>query len=231
MLKRIGNFLLTGTLIALPLTVTVFVVVVLINNIGTPVSKIFFVPVFSLFDANFPASGFGKMMLDVCATLIVLVIITVLGFLSQFFLGKMLIRVFETLINKIPVAGLIYRTVKQIVDTFSKQQKAVFQEVVLLEFPKPGLYAVGFMTSTAKGEIQARTGEEVVNVFVPTTPNPTSGFLVMAPVNKIVKLDMSVGDAMKLIISGGAVIPEWNKDPNTIEKLGGAPKEHHSQTC
>lgn len=215
MFKRIGNYLLTGALLALPLTVTIFVAVFLINNLGTPVSQIIFVPIFSHFDAAFPHSGAGKMLLDIISTLIVVLFITALGIISQFFLGKMLISYFESLMRRIPVVGTIYKTVKQIVDTFSKQKKAVFQKVVLVEFPREGLYSVGFMTGEAKGEIQSKTGN-LINLFVPTTPNPTSGFLVMVEESKIIYLDMSVGEAMKLIISGGAVAPEWNKTPTQI---------------
>ena len=107
--------------------------------------------------------------------------------------------------------------------SFSKQNKAVFQSVVMLEFPRAGLYAVGFVTSEAQGEIQERTGEVVVNVFVPTTPNPTSGFLIMVPKEDLTYLDMTVGDAMKLIISGGAVVPKWagaDANPLPAEKEG-----------
>ena len=210
MLKRFGNYLLTGTLIALPITVTVFLLVVLVRNIGTPVSQIVFVPLFASLDANLPETGAGKMMIDALSTLIVVFFIAAIGLASKFFLARMLINLSESAINKIPVIGLVYRTVKQIVDTFSKENKAVFQSVVLLEFPRAGLYGIGFVTSKAKGEVQSRTGEVVVNVFVPTTPNPTSGFLIMAPQEQLTYLDMSVGDAMKLIISGGAVVPEWS---------------------
>lgn len=224
MLKRLGNYLLTGTLIALPLTVTAFVLIFLINHIGTPVSQNFILPLFTYMDASFPESGIGILILDLLSTLIVVLLITALGLVSQFFLGKMLIGFSEALINKIPVAGLVYRSVKQIVDTFSKQKKAVFQEVVLLEFPREGLYSVGFMTGKTKGEVQAKTGEEVINIFVPTTPNPTSGFLVMTPPDKVVKLDMSVGDAVKLIISGGAVVPPW-EDGSELKVLDAEIKE------
>lgn len=209
MLKRFGNYLLTGTLIALPLTVTLFVIIFLVRNIGTPVSQVVFVPIFRHFDTALPTSWFGGLLLDIISTFIVLCIITILGILSKFFFAKILIGISEAVINKIPGVGLVYRTVKQIVDTFSKQNKAVFQNVVMLEFPRAGLYAVGFVTSQAQGEIQSRTGEVVVNVFVPTTPNPTSGFLIMVPKESLTYLDMSVGDAMKLIISGGAVVPPW----------------------
>lgn len=213
MLKKLGNYLLTGIIIALPLGVTLFVFIFLIRNIGNPVSQILFVPLFSMFDQTFPNSGLGKMLIDALSTLIVLLFITAIGALSTFFFARMLINISESIINKIPGMGLVYRTVKQIVDTFSKQNKAVFQYVVMLEFPRNGMYAVGFVTSSAKGEIQERTGETVINVFVPTTPNPTSGFLVMVPDNQLTRLDMSVGEAMKLIISGGAVVPPWTKNP------------------
>lgn len=209
MFKKFGNYLLTGTVIALPLTVTLFVIIFLVRNIGTPVSQLLFAPLFNHFDKTFPTSGFDVLMLDLISTLVVLCFITALGVLSKFFFARILIGISEVAINKIPGVGLVYRTVKQIVDTFSKQNKAVFQSVVMLEFPRTGLYAVGFVTSEAQGEIQARTGEVVVNVFVPTTPNPTSGFLIMVPKDSLTYLDMTVGDAMKLIISGGAVVPKW----------------------
>ena len=106
-----------------------------------------------------------------------------------------------------PFINTVYRTVRQIVDTFSAQKKAIFQEVVLLEYPRKRCYALGFLTSTARGEPQNMTGEHIVNVFIPTTPNPTSGFLLMLPEEDITHLKMSVADGMKLIISGGAVVP------------------------
>ncbi len=213
MLKRLGNYLLTGTIIALPIAVTVFVFMFLIRNIGTPVSQLIFVPIFHHLDASLPNSGAGKILIDILSTVIVLLMIISLGVVSKFFFARWIINASEMAINKIPGVGMVYRTVKQIVDTFSKQNKAVFQAVVMLEFPRTGLYAVGFVTSKAKGEIQERTGEVVVNVFVPTTPNPTSGFLIMVPQESLTYLDMTVGEAMKLIISGGAVVPEYAPKP------------------
>lgn len=143
MFKRFGNYLLTGTIIALPIAVTVFVFMFLIRNIGTPVSQLIFVPLFQYLDASLPHSGVGKILLDIISTVIVLVIITSLGIASKFFLTNWIISTSEKAINKIPGVGLVYRTVKQIVDTFSKQNKAVFQAVVMVEFPRKGMYAVG----------------------------------------------------------------------------------------
>lgn len=219
MIKKLGNYLLAGVVLALPIGVTIFVFLFLIRNIGTPVSQLFFAPIFEHLDATLPNSGAGKIMLDIVATLVVIILITILGAVSKFFFARWIINISELAINKIPGVGLVYRTVKQIVDTFSKQNKAVFQAVALVEFPRKGMYAVGFITSKAQGEVQDKTGEVVVNVFVPTTPNPTSGFLVMIPENDITYLDMSVGDAMKLIISGGAVVPQYkSKDDITTQE-------------
>ena len=113
----------------------------------------------------------------------------------------------DTTKKKIPFIRTVYNTVKQIADTMGKNQKAMFQKAVLVHFPSDSVYSIGFLTNRANGETQDKTKESVCNVFVPTTPNPTSGFLIMVPEEKLVVLDMSVGDAIKLIISGGAVVP------------------------
>jgi len=224
MFKRLGNYLLTGTIIALPITVTVFLLAFLVRNIGSPVTQLIFAPLFEMFDKTLPNSAFGGFMLDAISTVVVVLMIAAVGVFSRFFIAKMFISLSEAIINKIPVVGLVYRTVKQIVDTFSKQNKAVFQCVVMVEFPRQGSYAIGFVTSSAQGEIQTRTGEFVINVFVPTTPNPTSGFLIIVPKSQLTYLDMSVGDAMKLIISGGAVVPEWTQKENEIKEIDAGEK-------
>jgi len=127
----------------------------------------------------------------------------------------MLFNFFEGILVKVPLINLVYNTVKQIVDTFSQQNNAIFQEVVLIEYPRKGVYAVGFLTNQAKGEIQEKTGENLVNVFVPTTPNPTSGFLLMLPNDAVIPMEMTIAEGMKLIISGGAVAPPYNGQSET----------------
>lgn len=161
------------------MTVTLFVIVFLIRNIGAPVSQLLFAPIFRRFDAALPSAGLGGLALDLASTLVVLCFITLLGALSNSFSLRILIGISESAINRIPGVGLVYRTVKQIVDTFSKQNKAVFQSVVMLEFPRRGSLRRGVCHERGAGGNQERTGEVVVNVFVPTTPNPTSGFLIM----------------------------------------------------
>src|SRR5690606_37106254 len=124
---------------------------------------------------------------------------------SRLVLGRYFGQVAERAINNIPGLGTVYRTVKQIVDTFGVQKRNIFEKVVLIQFPREGSWVIGFLTNQAKGEIQTRTDRDLWTIFMPTTPNPTSGFLLFIPREDIRELDMSVGDAMKLIISGGTV--------------------------
>jgi uncharacterized membrane protein len=115
------------------------------------------------------------------------------------------------LVGKIPLISRVYLAVQQIRDVFVNREGAVFQQVVLLEYPRKGIQAVGFVTSDEQGIVQETTGKTLWAVFVPTTPNPTSGFLLYLPPDDLIPLDMSVEDAMKLIVSGGAYIPGVTK--------------------
>ncbi|MEY4939639.1 MAG: hypothetical protein RIQ93_1374 [Verrucomicrobiota bacterium] len=159
---------------------------------------------------------------DLVATVAVIVFVTLLGYLSQYVFGKIFLGVIERAIQRIPGIGAVYNSVKQIVATFGTQNRNLFSKVVLVEFPRKGVWALGFLTNKAQGEAQARTAAEVWTVFIPTTPNPTSGFLIMVPFDEIVELDMSVGDGMKMIISGGAMVPPWTGPSATVlrEKVG-----------
>ena len=112
----------------------------------------------------------------------------------------------DSLITRIPFAGNVYKAIKQITETFSNAD-AAYQKVVLIEYPRKDIYAIGFMTGETKGEIKDRKKIDMVNVFVPTTPNPTSGFLLFIPKEDAVELDMSVEDAIKLVVSAGMVVP------------------------
>ena len=122
MIKKLGNYLLTGAIIALPITVTVFLLAFLVRNIGTPVSQLLFAPIFNALDRSLPNSAMEIFMLDALSTLVVLLLIATLGVLSRFLFARMLIGFSESIINKIPGVGLVYRTVKQIVDTFSNRR-------------------------------------------------------------------------------------------------------------
>lgn len=207
MLRSIRNAFITGIIVVLPLGVTVIVINFVLVKLGAPASSLFF----QFLDHEFRDLPVIRFVLEVVSVAVVFLLITLLGYGSRFFLGRVFLNSFERLLNRVPFINTVYRTVKQIVDTVSAQNKSVFQEVVLLEYPRPRCYAIGFLTSTARGETQEVTGEHIVNVFVPTTPNPTSGFLLMLPEEDLTRLQMSIADGMKLIISGGAVVPPYSR--------------------
>jgi len=203
MFRSLRNAFITGIVVILPLGVTIIVINFLLERLGNPASNFFFWYLDPKW-RNMPAVEFS---LEAISVLVVFMLITLLGYGSRFLIGRIILRGLERLLDQVPFINAVYRTVKQIVDTFSQQEKAVFQEVVLLEYPRKRCYVLGFLTSTAKGETQAVTGEHIINIFVPTTPNPTSGFLLMLPESDVTRLKMSITDGMKLIISGGAVVP------------------------
>ncbi|MFL2848174.1 MAG: DUF502 domain-containing protein [Coraliomargaritaceae bacterium] len=212
MLRSIRTAFITGLLILLPLGVTVFIISIILDRIGNPASELFF----RFIDQNIRELPAVEIPLQLLSLIIVFLIITALGYFSRIFIGQLLLKFFERILTRLPLVSLVYNTVKQLVDTFSQQQKAVFQEVVMIEYPRKGIYAIGFLTNQAKGEVQSLTGENLVNVFVPTTPNPTSGFLLMLPKKEVIPMQMSIGDGMKTIISGGAVTPPFNHSDNSL---------------
>ena len=138
--------------------------------------------------------------------LISVIIITIVGWLSLSFLGKKLFDLFETVLNKIPILRTIYSAVGQLIETFA-QSKSNKKNVVLIEYPRKGVWAVGFATKENKGEIRNKVNEDLINVFVPTTPNPTSGFLLMFQKKEVIYLDLSFEEASKFIVSAGSTEP------------------------
>jgi uncharacterized membrane protein len=195
------NAFLSGLLLIAPLAITLWVFSWLIGWIGGSFRPVlfFFVP-----------TGPLDVLLDILATIIVVGLVTALGYASRYVFGKYFGGVAERVVHGIPGVGAVYHSVKQIVDTFNAKDRHSFNKVVLVEFPRKGAYTIGFLTSECRGEIQAKTSEALVSVFVPTTPNPTGGYIIFVPRHELVELEMSAGDAMKLIISGGTVIPPWS---------------------
>ena len=139
--------------------------------------------------------------------LILLIAVTLIGALTAGLIGRWLLQTGERVLNRMPVVRSIYSAIKQIFETVLAQQSNAFREAVLVEYPRRGIWAIGFITGTTKGEVQNLTEEETVNIFLPTTPNPTSGFLLFVPKSDVVPLGMSVEEAVKMVISGGIVTP------------------------
>ena len=139
--------------------------------------------------------------------LILLIAVTLIGALTAGLIGRWLLQTGERVLNRMPVVRSIYSAIKQIFETVLAQQSNAFREAVLVEYPRRGIWAIGFITGTTMGEVQNLTEEETVNIFLPTTPNPTSGFLLFVPKSDVVPLGMSVEEAVKMVISGGIVTP------------------------
>ena len=131
------------------------------------------------------------------------------GWVTRLVAGKRMVSAGEAIITRVPLLNKTYGFMKEISHTLLSGRKTMFQRVVLVEFPRPGVYSIGFVTSETAGEAQAKTKETVINVFVPTTPNPTSGFLILVPRQQLIDLGMTVAEGMKLVISGGAVVPPY----------------------
>jgi uncharacterized membrane protein len=143
------------------------------------------------------------------ALLVAVLLVSTLGRVARNYIGKKTIEWVEAVMLRIPLFNKIYGAIKQVNEAFSSGSKNSFQTVVLVEFPREGMYSVGFVTSEQRQEVQVKTKEQVVSVFIPTTPNPTSGFLVLVPEDKVTKLEMSVPDAIKYIVSLGSISPNF----------------------
>ncbi|HDQ41882.1 MAG TPA: DUF502 domain-containing protein [Desulfonatronum sp.] len=152
----------------------------------------------------FPIPGLGLILLF--GTLLLT------GFVVRNYLGRKLVKIWDRIIETIPLVNKLYLAVKQLVETIFNRSPQDFKRVVLVEFPKEGSYVLGFVTGVAVGETQRKTHRNVINVFVPTTPNPTSGFFLMIPEESVIPMDMSVEDAFKLLVSGGIISPDRKKE-------------------
>ena len=143
------------------------------------------------------------------ALLLAVFLIGSVGLLARNYFGKRLIEWVDSALLRVPLLNKIYGATKQVNDAFSSTNKTAFRTVVLVEFPREGMYSMGFITSEQQDEVQIKTKQKCVCVFIPTTPNPTSGFLVLTPENQVTKLNMSVADGIKYIISLGSIMPEY----------------------
>jgi len=142
------------------------------------------------------------------ALLLAVVLVSVIGVLARYYFGKRLIAWADSIMLRVPVLNKIYGTIKQVDEAFTSGKKSSFKTVVLVEYPREGIYSVGFLTSEQAIEVRDKTGRKCVCVFIPMTPIPTGGFLIIVPEEKVIKLDMSVADGLKYIISVGALVNE-----------------------
>ena len=194
----IKRYFFTGLLISAPIGATIYITIFIVEFIAGLVPQ--------RFNPNGLLPEIIGYEIPGLELIIAFLSFILIGLIFSTLFGKAILGYFDNLITRIPFAGNVYKAIKQITETFSNAD-AAYQKVVLIEYPRKGIYAIGFMTGETKGEIKDRKKIDMVNVFVPTTPNPTSGFLLFIPKEDAVELDMSVEDAIKLVVSAGMVVP------------------------
>jgi len=211
LLGRTRRNFFTGLAVVLPVIISIGVALWLFNQ-AVAVSDILlfpfrFIPGIDLIDIWKDGKPGTDLYFEwkVVAILEAVVLTGLLGFLTRYYIGKKLVQLMDYVLLNVPLLGKIYGTVKQVNQAFTSEKKSSFQQVIMVEFPRKGLYSVGFLTAE---QVKTDEGESIISIFVPTTPNPTTGFLLVLPESKVVKLDMSVADGIKYIVSLGAVPPE-----------------------
>jgi uncharacterized membrane protein len=212
MRKKVKQIFLTGLAVTIPIGLTIYILIFLISLMDGMLNII---P--SRLHPD-QVLGFRIPGLGIIFTLI---LILAMGLTTRSILGRRLLLWGETLVYKIPLVRGIYQALKQIVFAMMSTKGESFKRVVLVEFPRKGLYTVAFVTGIASGEVQEKTKERCINIFIPTTPNPTSGFYMMVPEDQVVRLDMSVEEAFKLIMSGGIVAPPYPRSVLTEKPAEG----------
>ena len=205
-----ANFL-AGLAIVLPGVITLAVVKWLFGTVSSFTDTLlFFLPYWLDPKAIYQDEVSGPVFWywSVLALLLAVVLVSVVGVLARYYFGKRLNAWADNLMLRVPVLNKIYGTIKQVDEAFTSGKKSSFKTVVLVEYPREGIYSVGFLTSEQADEVEKKTGKKCVCVFIPTTPIPTGGFLIVVPEEKVIKLDMSVADGLKYIISVGALASE-----------------------
>jgi uncharacterized membrane protein len=205
---RWRSYFLTGFVVLLPALMTFVLAKWLFGTIASITDLLlFFVPA----GITHSSGGAGPMYWywSLMALLVAVMLIGCAGFLTRYYIGRRMIWWLDLVFLRVPLLNKIYSTIKQVNEAFTSGTKSSFKTVVLVEFPHAGHYAMGFITSEQHEEVQAKTRQNLVCVFVPTTPNPTSGFLVLVPEDKLTRLEMSVADGIKYIVSLGSIAPEF----------------------
>ena len=185
------NYFITGVVVLIPIGFTLYLSKVLISISSNIIPE------------NINPNNYLPFAIPGIEIIISVIIITIVGGLSLSFLGKRILKLIDDLFKRIPVLRTIYSAIVQMTETFSNKDDNDKKSVVLVEYPRKGVWAVGFATKENKGEMAQKTNQKLINVFVPTTPNPTSGFLLMFPIDDVIYLNMTFEEASKFIVSAG----------------------------
>ena len=199
-MTKIRSWFLTGILVMTPLILTIYVAwafITFVDNLVVP-----------LVPFDYRPSNYLPFSIPGLGLILVFIFTTFVGLLATGLFGRTLIRIWENILNRMPVVRSVYSAIKQILETVMATQSDAFRQAVLVQYPRKDIWAIGFVTGSTKGEVGKRVDKKMVNVFMPTTPNPTSGFLLFFPEEDLIFLNMTVEDALKLVVSGGMVVPK-----------------------
>ncbi len=213
LLRRLRTHFLTGIIATAPIGLTLYLAWVLVTFVDRVVTP--------LIPATYNPNTYVPFDIPGLGLIAAIILLTFIGFITANFLGREFVALGERIVDRMPVVRSVYGALKQIFETVLAQSSRSFREVVLVEYPRRGIWAVGFVTSTTEGEIQALKEDTLVNVFLPTTPNPTSGFLLFIPRGDLITLHMTIEEGIKMVISGGIVTPP-NKRPQALVGAGKA---------
>jgi len=201
MVVRIRRYIVAGLLVWLPVGATILVFTLLLDLMDR---------LLVLIPPPYRPEALLGFRIPGLGAILALVVLVVTGFLVANLLGRRLVTSYESLLGRIPLVRTVYGAVKHFAEMVFSDSSTSFKKVLLIEYPRQGLYSLCFQTSDNPPEVQNRTGDTIVTVFLPTTPNPTSGFMLFVPSKDATELEMSVEDALKMIISLGVVVPEWH---------------------
>lgn len=200
---RLRAYFLAGVLVTAPIAITFYLVWLFITFVDGRVRP--------LIPPAYNPETYLPVTIPGIGLLIAVVVLTLIGAITAGYVGRIFVRLSEQALARMPVIRSIYGATKQIFETVFANQSKAFREVVLVEYPRHGIWAIGFITGTTEGEVQELTEDEVMNVFLPTTPNPTSGFLLFVPRRDLVFLSMTIEEGVKMVVSGGIVTPPDNR--------------------
>ena len=213
--QRMRAYLMTGILVVAPISITLYLAWIFIGFVDDRVTP--------LIPAKYNPETYLPFALPGLGLLVLMIALIVIGAATAGFFGRLWTRVSEQILGRMPVIRNVYSAVKQILETVLAQQSNAFREAVLVEYPRRGIWAIAFITGRTEGEVQNVTEEECINIFLPTTPNPTSGFLLFVPKKDLIRLSMSVEEAIKMVISGGIVTPpDRRSEPEKTVQLTSA---------
>ena len=206
---RLRAYFFAGILITAPMAFTLYLAWLLLNFVDTTVQGIL--------PERFNPDAYLPFSLPGIGVVIIVLGLILVGWLTAGFIGRLFLRISESVLARIPGVSTIYSATKQILETILANQSAAFREAVLIEYPRRGIWCIGFITATTSGEVARQVGDDMVNIFVPTTPNPTSGFLLFVPRRDVKVLGMTVESAVKLVMSAGIVsVPDRDTEAEAV---------------